>query len=212
MLIPSTFVLSTLALATPGADPAEPAPALVAPAPAALQTESYLVLPYAYLEARYVRRNTDGFGEDPEGFDVRFSRPMGETWFLHASLQMLEGEAANSDVDVETFEIGLGLHTAISPRVDMVLSASWIELDADRAAPGPSNDDGYRLRGGLRTPLGARAEVGAGLFYLDLEESGDEVGFYVDSAFYFQSRMGFTISYEAMEDVESIGIGIRLAQ
>src|SRR5262245_13024629 len=162
MLIGCPLLLTGLALpATEAATPApEPAAPVVLPAaPAWLQAGTY-PLPYDYLEARYVKSKRDGFDKDPEGFEFNLSKDMGGTWFLFTSVGFLEGEALNSDVDIDSLEIGLGLHTRAAQNVDLVIAASWIEIDADAAAPGSSNDDGYNLRGGLRFALGPQFEVG----------------------------------------------------
>lgn len=167
------------------------------------------LLPYTFVEARWVFASLDGWSEDPDGPELDVSFALGDTWFLFGSYSDLDASAAGFDLERKAWSAGVGLHSSVTESVDLVLSARWTEIQVDNGAALEVDDQGYGIQGGFRFALQGRGEVGAGLLYTDLEEAGDDMALYLDAAYYFERRVGLTASYVTTGDVDTLAFGLR---
>ncbi|MBI5362967.1 MAG: hypothetical protein HZA53_07290 [Planctomycetes bacterium] len=198
-----------LAATTPTASPElHEARAAVFP-PSAPFSEPALNLPYTYLGLSYATTIVDGYSDDPSGLELDASYALNDTWFVFGSRSFLQGEASGSDVDLGGWHVGIGLHSSVAEHVDLVLGAGWTDVHADSAAPGPSNDEGYELRAGIRIALGARAEASAGASYSDLHDAGSDTALYLNGAYYLDPRFGLTAGFTSSNDVDTLVFGLR---
>lgn len=185
--------------------------ALSSSAPVASVNSQPRGLPYTYLQAAYVSSSVDGFDDDPDGVQLDLSYALGESWFAFAGFSRLDGSTSLGDVDADAWHAGLGIHTDVAPRTDLVLAARWIESDVDASGAATNADDeGYGLEALLRFDLDPHFELDAGLLYVDLDDAGSDTAVEIGATWYLLPQLGLTGAFTSSDDADTFLVGVRL--
>jgi hypothetical protein len=154
---------------------------------------------YTYAELRYVDFDDNG----GDGFRVNGSYDLGNNWIILGGLTSAD---FNSNVDVNTFEIGGGYVWHYDKDWDFVGTARFVSADVD--TPGGSSDEsGLALSGGVRGLLAPQFEVRGFVHYINLDDSDAYLELAGD--YYFSRRFSAGLSLEFAGDSDLISIGAR---
>lgn len=130
-------------------------------------------LSYNYLQGSFGQINVEDSAIDVDGDGLGISGLFAIDEDFH-----LFGEYQTADldfgVDLNTFEVGVGYHSGMSPNLDVVANLGYFNVEID--APGFSSlDDGGLLFGiGLRGRVNRSVELYGGLDYVDFDDSAGE--------------------------------------
>jgi hypothetical protein len=209
-------------------------------------------LSYSFIEGDYIVQDIDGNGEgnvfdnflddfdDGDGYGVRGSLELGESFFLFGSYTSTDSEYTfindddlliPDDQDVKTFRFGLGFHTPISDTTDLVARGAYMDVDFGDYNFGATEDDdinsggdfedalrdlnddpsdGYFVDLGLRSQVLNWLELGGGARYTDLD-SGDDLSFFGNALIEFNENLGLNLDADFFDDVTTYAVGLRFS-
>ena len=165
---------------------------------------------YNYFGAGYTRINLDdGFVDiDGDAFGLNGSYEINESFYVFAGYGMGEFEEAGVTVDMDTLRAGIGWHTPLSDRVDLVTDLSYEYIDL--SAFGVSVDDnGFGLGVGLRFAATDNVELNAGINYVDFGDGGDDTGFGIGALFGVSDNIDIGLSADWADDTSAYGVNGR---
>jgi len=169
---------------------------------------------YSSVTASYGQMNFDDGNGDADGgvLSIDGSFEVGESFFLFAGYGTgeLEDDLGFS-VDVDTLRAGVGFHTAMSERFDLVATLSY--ENADISAFGLSVDDsGVGASVGVRFAANEKFELNGGINYADrgdLEPLIDETAVKAGVLYNFTENFSAGLSGEWGEDISTYTLGGR---
>jgi len=161
---------------------------------------------YTFVEIELGRTDVDGVDDNVDSFGIGGSYAFAERLFAFTSL----ATGGNDDVDVTTFELGLGIHFDINPKLDLFGKGSYVHANADPDS-GPSvNDDGLDLEAGARFWAAEKLELDGSLEYVDIG-GDDETGINLVGRYYFTPQVSGGIRLAFFEDSDGAFLNLRYA-
>ncbi len=162
---------------------------------------------YTYGELGYSQVDFDNFNEDADVFGAGGSLAVSDRIYLIASYSYGNVDVSGFDIDLNTAQVGAGLHFPLNSTVDFIVDASyvWAEIEADGFDS--QDDDGYALRAGLRAMLTPQFELNGGGSYADV--SDDDTALYVGAVYNFTDMFAVTGNISAGDNATAYGIGAR---
>lgn len=159
-------------------------------------------LSYTWVEADYI--NVDG---DADGFGVRGSLEFGQSGFYgFGGFNTVEiDNSIVADVDVDSFDIGLGYAHGLSENADLLAEIAYLNADYD----GFGDLDGYRASVGVRGSFSPNFE---GLLKANYTDSDDFDGDFSATAglqYKFSPTWGLVGEVEFADGGESYLVGLR---
>lgn len=139
--------------------------ALTAALPFAAQASD---LSYTYIEGGYVGLNTDPVDTDGVGFNA--SAALGDKFHIFGGYTRSEFD--NTNVDLDTWNIGLGYNHELSRNADLIARVGYEEFNID--LPGLPAFDSWFTEVGVRAALGTKFEGWALAGYQDGDNLGGE--------------------------------------
>ena len=163
---------------------------------------------YTFGEVGYSQVDFDNFNEDADVFGVGGSLAVSDQVYLIAGYSYGNVDVSGLDIDLNTAQVGAGLHFPLNSTVDFIVDASyvWAEVEADNFDS--QDDDGYALRAGLRAMLTPQFELNGGGTYADV--SDDDTALYVGAVYNFTDMFAATANISAGDNATAYGIGMRL--
>lgn len=168
---------------------------------------------YSYLEAGYSRLNLDDIDIDPDGYYVKGSFELSESFFVRAMYWDLEDDfdtfLGNVDVDVTQTQVGIGYKRPAGDNTSFYVAADYLEAEVDIEQFGDADADGYQISAGLRSNLTSSFELYSEIGYADVDDTDGFIGL-LGGVFHIAN--GFGISLEGSIDDDSnsmISTGIR---
>ncbi len=156
-------------------------------------------LSYTWVEADYI--NVDG---DADGFGVRGSLEFGESNFYgFGGYNVVEIDDTN--VDVDSFDIGLGYAHALSDNADLVAEFSYLNADVD----GLGDVDGYRASVGVRGSFSDNFEGLLKANYVDGDDFDGDFTATVGAQYKFTQTWGMVGEIEVGDGGETYLVGLR---
>src|SRR5688572_151078 len=167
-------------------------------------------LSYNFIEADYVRVNVDDAdGFDPDGFGLKGSFALGESFYGFGSYLSASDDLSGFDLDVDQSQLGLGYRHGISDNADFITELSWINQSVD--VDGLSNVDGNggKLSVGIRGLMAEQFEGYAKANYTDGGDFDGDFSGTVGAQFRFNETWGLTGEAEFGDDGEVYMLGVR---
>ena len=161
---------------------------------------------YSYLEAGYAQVEFDGTSADGDGFTFGASVAIADQWHLFAGYA---GADLDFGFDATTWEAGVGFNTPISPQMDVVVRAAFVNTEIDGPGFGSFDDDGFGLGAGVRVAASEAIELNVGLSYVDTDSGNDTA---LDAGFLFNINDAFAVGVSGSwdDDVTILGLNGRL--
>jgi opacity protein-like surface antigen len=167
-------------------------------------------LSYNYIELGYQNAEFDedigGLDVDGDGYGIRGSFEVGESWFIAASYSALDFDFG---VDLDRLGIGAGFHMPISDRVDFFAALSFLTFEASASGFGSVDEDGYGVNAGLRGLVTDKLELNGHVAYSDLGDDMDGTAIGAGALYNLTDNFALGVEIEAEEDVTLYGIGAR---
>jgi hypothetical protein len=159
---------------------------------------------YNYFSVGYQRVTLDdgAFDVDGDGFGIEGSFEVSESFFLTASYGMAEFEEQGITVDVDTWDAGIGWHTAMNEQLDFV-------ADLSAAGFGSADDNGLGLGIGLRYQASDAIELNGGIDYVDYSDGGDDTVFGLGLLWGVSDSVDIGVSGEWGDDSSAYGLSGR---
>lgn len=131
--------------------------------------------------------------------------------------------------DIKTLNLGLGFFTPLSPTMDFVGRASYMDVDYGQFNAGAQDNDvandnetfadavrdlnddqsdGYAVDVGVRTQTAEWLELGGGIRYTDLN-SGDDISVFANALFEINPNMGINLAADFGDALSSYQLGFR---
>lgn len=177
--------------------------AVLAVAPLATQASD---LSYSYAEAGWASIDIDGVSDNFDGFTLRGSVAVGESFFLSADFF----DASSGGVDFQQYSLGFGGHYPLSEVLDLTGRVAWVKAEVGGFGFS-ADDDGYSVGAGLRGRLAERFELEGGLAYVDFGgSSGDDVIASVGVRYFFTDMFAVGAELQNYEDARIWGVGFRV--
>lgn len=156
-------------------------------------------LSYTWVEADYI--NVDG---DADGFGARGSLEFGQSGFYgFGGYNTVEID--NSNIDVDSFDLGLGYAHGLSDNADLLAEIAYLNSDAN----GIADVDGYRASVGVRGSFSPNFE---GLLKANYTDGNDIDGDFSGTAglqYKFSPTWGLVGEVEFADGGESYLVGLR---
>jgi hypothetical protein len=160
---------------------------------------------YTYLEGGYQRVDIDSPNVDGDGLFVGGSLLVSQSVFFTAGYDYTE---FNRGVDARSLNLGIGLRMPASPDVDVVFEGGYVDARVDTRF-GNFDDDGYFVSGGVRWRLNELVELNGGLRYVDLDDSGSDVGLGLGVVIDVRPHWSVLAGGAFADDADSLSIGFR---
>lgn len=160
---------------------------------------------YTYAEGGYQSVDLDSPSVDGDGLFLGGSVQISQTLFLSADLDYTE---FNRGVDTRNLDLGLGVRLPAAPDIDVVLRGGYADAHVDTRF-GDFDDDGYFVSGGARWQLNEQVELNGALRYVDLDDSGDDVGLVLGVVVAVRPRVALLAGGEFSDDADILNIGFR---
>jgi hypothetical protein len=166
-------------------------------------------LSYSYLDAAYVNTDVDNFNEDVDGFALRGSYELTNNVFVFAGYADQGTSAAGFDIDLQTYNLGLGYAWPLGKALDVYGKVGYVSSEADVQGLGNADDDGYSLAVGLRGRAVEQLELEGAVSYVDLSDSGDDTTLDLGARWYFTPQFAFGVEGSFGDDANTYGLGVR---
>jgi len=167
-------------------------------------------LSYNYIELGYQNAELDddfgGTSVDGDGYGIRGSYEVGESWFIAASYGTLDFDFG---VDLDQLAIGGGYHTALSDRTDVFAALSYISAEVSASGFDSLDEDGYGVVVGLRGLVSDKFELSGQVAYSDLGGGADGTAFGAGAHYHLTDNFALGLEVEIEEDVTLYGVGAR---
>lgn len=167
-------------------------------------------LSYNFVELGYQNAELDddiaGFSVDGDGYGIRGSFEVGDSWFIAASYGTLDFDFG---VDLDQLSVGGGFYMNLSERVDFFASLSYIQAEVSASGFGSVDEDGYGVAVGMRGMVADRFEVNGSLKYSDLGDGADGTAVAAQALYSFTDAFALGLNIETDDDVTIFGIGGR---
>ena len=169
---------------------------LAAAVPFAAQADDKLS--YSYIEADYVNLDSDA-----DGFGVRGSIEFADSGFYaFGSWNALEAD--DFDVDVDTYDLGLGYAHSLGENLDLIGEAAYVNVDVEGF-----DADGWRASVGLRGSFSPNFEGLVKANFVDGDDvDGDFTGT-LGAQYKFNPTWGITGEVEIGDGGETYLMGVR---
>lgn len=155
-------------------------------------------LSYSFIELDYV--NVDS---EADGLGVRGAIGLGDTDFYGLGSYSTV-EIDNTNIDVDTYEIGLGYHHPVSDKADLIAELAYQNVEVLN-----TSFDGFRLSGGFRGNMTDSLEGLVKLNYLDGNDvDGDFTGT-LGAQYKFSEMWGVTGEVEFADGGQVYMVGVR---
>lgn len=165
---------------------------------------------YNFVELGYQNAEFDddfgGFDIDGDGYEIRGSFEVGDSWFVAASYGTLDFDLG---VDLDQLSIGGGFYMVLSERVDFFASLSYIDAEVSASGLGSVDEDGYGVAAGIRGMVTDRFEVNGSLLYTDLGDGADGTAVAAEALYSFSDAFALGFNIETDDDVTIFGIAGR---
>jgi len=155
----------------------------------------------------------DDFDIDGEGFQLRGSLAVTETFFALVEIADLEFEEGNLDIDFTRWVIGGGGHWPINQNLDFVARGGLMRYDVDvsaRGFPGRGDDDdlGFFLGGRVRAQVVQNFELEGGVDLTTAEVGGfeDEIIIVGEGRYHFNNQFSVGGLINLGDDSSQIGV------
>jgi hypothetical protein len=182
---------------------------LTTPAFAVAEDFNYSLLQINYGTVDFARSEIDC-----DGFGLNGS--WGMTDRLHVTGGYMTADFFEYIADATEWTLGLGYNVPVSDRVDIVASASYINVDIE-ALPGQCTDcrigfqdDGYGLSVGTRVAVFNKFEINADVSFVDLKYKGDEMAFGAGAMYNWTNRFSVGLAGHWTSAVASYQVSGRL--
>lgn len=156
----------------------------------------------------------DAFDDDIDFYALGGSVSLTESLFLKGSYSDAATEddidfgLASGKIEYSGYQLGIGFHGPLNPTVDFVVSASYVNSEAELF--GFSEDaDGLSVDAGLRFKPTARTELNVFGNYVDVGGEG-EAGYSVSGYYFLVPTFSLGLVYEGADDVDTHAISLRL--
>lgn len=177
--------------------------AILAGAPVAAQASDFS---YSYAEAGWASVDIDGLSQSFDGFMLRGSVGIAESFFLSADYL----DVGSGGVDYQQYSLGFGGHYPLSDMVDLTGRVAWVKAEVSGFGFS-TDDDGYSVGAGLRGRLGDQFELEGTVAYVDLGgDGGDDVVATIAGRYFFNDMFAVGAEYNAYEDAKIWGVGFRV--
>jgi hypothetical protein len=166
------------------------------------------VMDYSYAELGYIDTefDGDGFDADGDGFGLRGSLAINQTFFVFAGYESLDFDF---DVDLSTLEVGGGARWPLSDKVDLVGRLGIVKAEAE-VGQFDADDDGFLLGARVRGVVAPKFELEGGFDYRDLDDAGDDTTIVLEGRYFFVEQFSGGISVSIGDDVTSLGLNARM--
>lgn len=174
---------------------------------ALLPMASFAEMNYSKIEVEYIDVELDSSfgGVDGDGFAVSGAYDMNDQFFLLGEWQ---DQSFDFGIDGTQFELGAGMHHALSSNLDFVGTLSYIDSEVEVSGFSAS-DDGLGLGAGIRARVGDSLELDAGLKYVDFDDAGSDTGFSLGGRWYFTETMAFSLGLDTADNADAFRFGFR---
>jgi hypothetical protein len=181
---------------------------------------------YSYAELNYIADedvdfSVSGIGsadDNDDGWNFNGSFAIDDTFFLNGSysdVSIDNFDSSGIDVDVNTFNLGIGGRNRISDMLDVFGVLSYEDFELDTSA-GDVDEDGFGIAGGLRGKLSDAFELNGQIKYTDISDA-DGWGFKLGALYAFTPNWAFNADYSTSElegggadiDYDDIRVGLR---
>ena len=167
-------------------------------------------LSYNYIELGYQKAELDddlaGISVDGDGFGIRGSFEVGDSWFIGASYGTL---GFDFGVDLDQLSVGAGFHMDVSDRADFFASLSYLQAEVSASGFGSIDENGYGVTIGLRGLAADNFELRGTVAYSDLGDGADGTAFGAGALYSFTDNFALGFDLELDDDVTVYGLGAR---
>jgi hypothetical protein len=224
--IPLILALLPSAAAAPEALPRGPEPPVVALAPSSaplvgpVQAAKEFDLSYTYVEVGYSSTDIDTIDETTDAYRARGSLGLLELLYVFVDYTREDVEFEGGDADADSFGLGVGIHTELTSRIDLVGEGSYVydSLNSDTVEDLDDSNSGWTAFAGGRALLVTTdrggVELNGGFRWIDREAffSEDEIGAWeVGGRFHFLNHLSVGATYQFLEDDSRWGADVRFS-
>lgn len=165
---------------------------------------------YTYFEFGYLNIDSDVVEGDGAGVNISFGAT--DHVFLKFGYDRLwlEDPATSIEADADRFQIGGGMHFAVTDTIDVLGALSYLDVEYSNGVPTES-DEGYLVEAGVRAMIGKPLELNATVSALHFDGE-DDIGYGVGAVYDITKSFALTGSYNRFDDAEEdeFFVGLRM--
>ena len=162
---------------------------------------------YSFFEFTYADIEFDDIDVDGDAFGIGASYELNEDVYIFGGYQSAD---LDFSVDATTFGLGVGYHTALSDRADLVANVSYQFVELDIPGFGDEDDDGFGLGVGVRFAATPQVELNGGINYVDFGDGGDDTSLSAGALYNFTDAFTAGVGASFGDDVTTIALVARL--
>lgn len=145
--------------------------------------------------------------EDADGFQLAGSYAFQPNLHIVGSFTTSDIDVPGGDADLDVLALGIGYHMPVMDKMDLVAELQLLHGEIDFSG-GDDDDNGWSLGAGVRYWVADQVELNGGLEHVDLFD--DDTGLLLGGRYYFNDRISAGLGIELFDDVETIGLGVRM--
>lgn len=163
---------------------------------------TYTLFDVSYVDAEF---DSGPVNVDGDGYEFEGALDLTERLFLRGALAE---QSFDFDIDTSQYDVGVGLHHALSPDLDFVGTASYVRSEVE-AGSLDADDDGLQIGGGIRTRIASAFQLDASLQYVNFDDGGSDTGIDLRGRYYFSDQLAVGLQADFGHDVETMSLGFR---
>jgi hypothetical protein len=129
---------------------------------------------------------------------ARGSHALNEHFHLRGGLSFYSGDG---NFDGQRLSVGAGFNTPLQDRLDLVVSGDLVHDNNDI-----DDENGLKLRGGVRHDTTSEVELAGGVFYENIYEDLDDLGLYGRTLVHVDDRLDFGADVRLGGDIFTLGL------
>lgn len=166
-------------------------------------------LSYSLIEADYVSIGDFDSGDNFDGFGLRGSVEFGDNFYGLASYNSTSASPFGVNIDIDTYDIGVGYRHSINEKADFFVDASYSHIKLSAFGSTGADDDGYTVNLGFRGAFNDHFEGSVAAVHRELGDFGNDTSLGLGAHFKFNKTWGITADTEFGGDDTRYSVGVR---
>jgi hypothetical protein len=147
----------------------------------------------------YTVSDVDGISQDFENIELSVTKEINTDFFVTAAYGT--GEFEDSNVDVDTYQLGFGYKRSYAAGFDSFVTASYLRAEVESF-----DADGFEIEAGVRGFVAPAIELRGSLAHTDFEDSSSDLSLRLGARYEIAEQFLVGLDLDWNDDATSYGV------